>query len=125
MAQTTVLLVDDDPDSVAVYRAMLAHRGYRVLVATNGRAAVDIAREELPDLILMDLWMPVLDGWSAMRELRSDPVTANVVIIALTAHVQQGVDARALEEGFDGFLAKPIEPGRVVEEVIRRVGLPT
>lgn len=124
MAPKTVLLVDDDKDSVAVYRTMLVHRGYRVVVASDGEHCLRLAREERPALILLDLWMPVLDGWAAAERLKADPQTQSIVVIALTAHAEAASEERARHAAFAAYLTKPIEPQRVVEEVMRRIGPP-
>lgn len=118
----TILLVEDHEDNRIVYRTMLEHFGYRVLLAGDGGEGVRLARESLPDLILMDVSIPVMDGWEATATLKADPATARIPIIALTAHALAADRERATEVGCDGYLAKPVEPRRVLEEVRRFLG---
>jgi len=118
----TILLVEDHEDNRIVYRTMLEHFGYTVILAGDGGEGVRLARERLPDLILMDVSIPVMDGWEATRTLKADPATAKIPIIALTAHALVTDRQRADEVGCDGYLAKPVEPRRVLEEVRRFLG---
>jgi len=118
----TVLLVEDNEDNLVVYRTILDHVGYNVLEARDGEEGVSRARQEHPDLILMDISIPKIDGWEATRRLKADQATRDIPIIALTAHALEEDRERALAAGCDGYLAKPVEPRRVVEEVQRFVG---
>ncbi|HEX6751134.1 MAG TPA: response regulator [Longimicrobium sp.] len=118
----TILLVEDHEDNRIVYRTMLEHFGYRVLLAGDGGEGVRMAREHHPDLILMDVSIPVMDGWEATAALKADSATASIPIIALTAHALAADRERAVEVGCDGYLAKPVEPRRVLEEVRRFLG---
>ncbi|MBD0319485.1 MAG: response regulator [Gemmatimonadetes bacterium] len=115
----TILLVEDNEDNRVVYRTMLMHFGFTVVEAGDGRAALERVREARPDLILMDISIPVMDGWEATRALKADPATAAIPVIALTAHALDSDRARSAEIVFDVFLAKPVEPRRVVSEVRR------
>jgi len=118
----TILLVEDNEDNVTVYRTILEHSGYHVLEARNGEDGVRMAREEHPDLVLMDISIPVLDGWEATRILKADESTRDIPVVALTAHALERDRVRAQEVGCDAYLTKPIEPRRVVEEVRRLLG---
>ena len=118
----TVLLVEDNEDNRTVYRTILEHFGYQVIEARNGEDGVNMAREQHPDLILMDISIPLIDGWEATRILESEPGTSQIPIIALTAHALATDRAKANEVGCDGYLAKPCEPRRVVAEVERFIG---
>jgi CheY-like chemotaxis protein len=118
----TVLLVEDNEDNRTVYRTILEHFGYQVIEARNGEEGVRIARERLPDLILMDISIPVIDGWEATRILKEGETTSHIPIIALTAHALAADRAKAEVVGCDGYLAKPCEPRRVVAEVERFIG---
>jgi two-component system cell cycle response regulator DivK len=120
----TVLLVEDNEDNLVVYRTILDHVGYAVLEARDGEEGVRRARLELPDLILMDISIPKLDGWEATTRLKADAATRAIPVIALTAHALDEDRKRAANAGCDGYLAKPIEPSRVVEEVERFIGPP-
>jgi two-component system cell cycle response regulator DivK len=109
MSQIRVLLVEDNPDNFELVRYLLEQAGHQVLAANTGRKGMDVARKELPDLILMDLSLPEIDGWKAASQLKADPKTANIPLLALTAHTLPGDRQRALEAGFDGFISKPID----------------
>jgi two-component system cell cycle response regulator DivK len=108
MPQNRILVVEDNTDNLELVRFLLERSGYQVLEAHDGRMGMDIARQELPDLILMDLSLPGVDGWTAARELKADPNTASIPLLALTAHTLPGDRNRALESGFDGYISKPI-----------------
>lgn len=118
----TVLLVEDNEDNRTVYRTILEHFGYGVIEARNGEDGVRMAREEHPDLILMDISIPLVDGWEATRMLKGDDGTADIPVIALTAHALAADRAKAAEVGCDGYLAKPCEPRKVVAEVEKFIG---
>jgi CheY-like chemotaxis protein len=120
----TILLVEDHEDNRIVYSTILEHFGYRVLLAGDGAEGVRMARESAPDLVLMDVSIPVMDGWQATATLKADPATARIPVIALTAHALPADRERAREVGCDGYLAKPVEPRRVLEEVRRFLGEP-
>jgi two-component system, cell cycle response regulator DivK len=120
--QKTILLVEDNEDNLVVYRTILEHVGYRVVEARDGEEGVSRAREQLPDLILMDISIPKMDGWEATQTLKRDATTRDIPIIALTAHALEEDRQRAIQAGCDGYLAKPVEPRRVVQEVERFVG---
>ena len=117
-----MLLVEDNEDNRTIYSTVLRHLGYQVIEAQDGVQAVDLARSEHPDLILMDISIPRIDGWEATRILRDDPSTQDIPIVALTAHALSDDRERAAEVGFSSYLAKPIEPRAVVDEVRRWIG---
>ena len=118
----TVLLVEDNEDNRIVYSTILRHFGYEVSEALNGEEGIAKARSERPDLILMDISIPRMDGWQATRILRDDPRTSTIPIIALTAHALADDRERGSEVGFSSYLAKPVEPRVVVAEVQRFLG---
>lgn len=120
--QKTILLVEDNEDNLVVYRTILEHVGYRVIEARDGEEGVKNAREQMPDLILMDISIPKMDGWQATQTLKGDEKTRPIPIIALTAHALEEDRQKAVQAGCDGYLAKPVEPRRVVQEVERFVG---
>lgn len=117
-----VLLVEDNLDNRGIYRTILEHGGFEVLEAEDGRTGVDLARARKPDLILMDVAIPVMDGWQATKILKADEETASIPIVALTAHALQTDRMRAKEVGCDGYIPKPALPRVVLEEVQRRLG---
>ncbi len=103
-----ILIAEDSPDIRALIEMLLSAAGHEVSSVTDGRAAVETARRERPDLILMDLSLPLLSGWEATRQIRSDPAASGIPILAVTAHAMHGDRERALAAGCDGFIAKPI-----------------
>jgi CheY-like chemotaxis protein len=112
-----VLIVEDDDDNRNVYRLILEFGGYLVLEACTGLEGVERARRERPDLILMDVSIPEIDGWEATRLLKLDETTRPIPVIALTAHAHTVDRLRANEVGCSDFLAKPVAPSRVLEVV--------
>jgi two-component system cell cycle response regulator DivK len=112
-----ILLVEDVEDNRALARLLLESSGFRVVEAVNGQQGVDLARELLPELVLMDLSLPGLDGFEATRRLRADAATAGLVVVAVTAHAMAGDRERALASGFDGYITKPIDVGTFVTQV--------
>lgn len=118
----TVLLVEDNEDNRIIYSTVLRHLGYAVVEAQDGLRAIELAREVKPDIILMDISIPELDGWEATRILRQDPITKDIPIVALTAHALADDRERATALGFTSYLAKPVEPRAVVAEVRRWIG---
>ncbi|HET7460401.1 MAG TPA: response regulator [Longimicrobium sp.] len=117
--EKTILLVEDNEDNQEIYRIILAHHGFAVLQAWDGEHGVSMARDHAPDLILMDLTMPGMDGLAATRLLKADPATAAIPVVALTACTQLEDMAAAEAAGCEGYLTKPVEPRRVAAEVRR------
>jgi len=103
-----VLLVEDNYDNYEMVRFLLERADYTVVGAHTGREAVNAAREYKPDVILMDLSLPELDGWEAAQEIKNDPDIAHIPLIALTAHTLPGDRKKAMEAGFDNYISKPI-----------------
>lgn len=112
-----VLVAEDNPENLELVSFLLDAFGHDPLVAHDGREAVEIAREKRPDLILMDLLMPEMDGFAALAEIRRDSALAGVPVVALTALTMQGDREQVEEAGFDGFLAKPIDPASFRQDV--------
>ena len=118
----TILVVDDNDDIRDAYRHFLVLGGFKVTVASNGQEAVEMALETLPDLILMDLSLPVLGGLEATRQIKSDIRTQHIPIILITAHVRKGPSA-VIESGCEGFLVKPCSSTALrteIERVLKR-----
>ncbi len=109
-----ILLVEDDETNRDMLSRRLERRGFEVLIAENGREGVSMANSELPDLILMDMSLPLLDGWEATRLIKSDSKTCSIPVIALTAHAMSGDQAKAMEAGCDAFDIKPIDLKRLL-----------
>src|SRR5690242_18606635 len=114
-----ILLVEDNEMNRDMLGRRLERRGYEVLIAVDGEAGVAAARAEAPDLVLMDMSLPVLDGWAATRQLKADAATRDIPVIALTAHAMAGERDAALEAGCDDFDSKPIELPRLLEKIER------
>ena len=112
-----ILLVEDNEMNRDMLSRRLARRGYTVVLALDGEQGVSLARSEKPDLILMDMSLPVMDGWEATRQLKSTLETRGIPIIALTAHAMPSDELKAREAGCDDFDTKPIELERLMEKI--------
>lgn len=106
---TKILIVEDNDMNLDMLSRRLQRKGYEIIAARDGQTGVETAKTEQPDLILMDMSLPVLDGWSATRALKSDPATAAIPVIALTAHAMEADRQKAMEAGCDDFGTKPID----------------
>ncbi|HET9536422.1 MAG TPA: response regulator [Mesorhizobium sp.] len=114
---TKILLVEDNEMNRDMLSRRLARRGFEVLIAENGQSGVDLTVSERPDLILMDMSLPVMDGWEATRRLKADPNTSAIPIIALTAHAMASDREQALEAGCDDYDSKPVDLSRLVRKI--------
>ncbi len=114
---TKILYVEDNDDNVYMLRGRLTRAGFEVAVATDGEQGVAMAVSEAPDLIVMDLSLPVLDGWEATRRLKSAPDTRAIPIIALSAHAMESDRAKALAAGCDDYDTKPVDFPRLLEKI--------
>jgi len=114
-----ILVVDDFDDNRQMYAEYLKYCGFRVAEAADGAEAVTTALAIIPDVVVMDLSLPVLDGWEATRRLKSDPRTRHIPVVALTGHALEGHSQGAREAGCDAFLAKPCLPEKLLETVER------
>ena len=112
-----ILLVEDNELNRDMLSRRLNRRGFEVLIAENGERALALASEQMPDLVLMDMSLPVVDGWEATRRLKADPATAALPIIALTAHAMASDRERALEAGCDDYDSKPVDLPRLLEKI--------
>ena len=108
MAGERILVVEDNELNMKLLRDVLVVKGYRALEATTGEEAIALATEHAPDLVLMDIQLPDLDGVAALRRLRTDERTAAIPVLAVTAQAMQGDRERFLAEGFDGYVTKPV-----------------
>ena len=112
-----ILLVEDNEMNRDMLSRRLEKRGYQVLIAVDGAQGVSVACSELPDLILMDMSLPVIDGWEATRQLKGRPDTKTIPIIALTAHAMAGDREKALEAGCDDYDTKPIQLPALLDKI--------
>jgi len=112
-----ILVVEDNEQNRVLMRQILTNHGYEVLEATDGLAGLEMARAQLPDLILLDIQMPVMNGFAVIRELRNDPEVAKIKAIAVTSFAMKGDRERALQAGFDEYVTKPVDTRKFVELV--------
>jgi CheY-like chemotaxis protein len=112
-----ILLVEDNEMNRDMLSRRLERRGYQVMLAVDGHSGVEMARSEPPDLVLMDMSLPVLDGWEATRRLKSDPATRHIPVIALTAHAMSSDRDKALAAGCDDYDTKPVELPRLLSKI--------
>lgn len=112
-----ILLVEDNEMNRDMLSRRLARKGYEVSIAVDGQQGVEMAQSTAPDVILMDMSLPVLDGWEATRQLKNSDATRHIPVIALTAHAMSGDRERALEAGCDDYDTKPIELPRLLEKI--------
>jgi two-component system, cell cycle response regulator DivK len=117
-----ILIVEDIPMNMRLIRDILAYYGYEIIEAENGEEAVRIASEQKPDLIIMDLQMPVMNGFEAIKILRSDPVTKDINVIAVTSFAMAGDREKVLAAGFDDYISKPLNTRELPEMVKRMLG---
>jgi CheY-like chemotaxis protein len=124
-APPLILVVDDDAGTLRLYAQFLKGDGFRVATAGDGLSAVVAATMDRPDLIVMDLSLPQVDGWEATRQIKRNPATARIPVVACTGHVLGGSVARALDAGVDAYITKPCPPAalaRQIRKTLRRFG---
>ena len=114
-----ILLVEDNEMNRDMLSRRLTKRGFEVIVAVDGQQGIDMARQEKPDIILMDMSLPVVDGWGAARVLKSEAATRGIPLVALTAHAMAGDREKAMEAGCDDYDTKPIDMQRLLEKIGR------
>lgn len=114
---TKILLVEDNEMNRDMLSRRLTRKGYEVVIAVDGQEGIDMACSEAPDLILMDMSLPVIDGWEATRHLKSEPQTEGIPVIALTAHAMAGDREKAVEAGCNDYDTKPIELPRLLDKI--------
>ena len=119
-----VLYVEDNDDNIYLIKRRFGRAGFTLVVARDGEEGLAVARSERPDLILMDLSLPVLDGWEATQRLKADPQTRSIPVIALTAHAMTADREKALAAGCDDYDTKPIELPRLLEKMERLLERP-
>lgn len=112
-----VLVVDDEPDNLDVLAESLAYFGATVRTAANGEEGLEALKDFIPNLIILDLSMPKMDGWAMRQHVKNNPATAHIPILALSAHAMAGDKERALEVGFDGYMTKPINLATLLDNI--------
>lgn len=117
-----ILLVEDNEMNRDMLSRRLERRGYQVVIAVDGAQGVALARSEMPHLILMDMDLPVLDGWEATRQLKAAPETQSIPVIALTAHAMAGDREKAIEAGCNDYDSKPVELPRLLSKIEALLG---
>ena len=117
-----ILLVEDNEMNRDMLSRRLARKGYDIVLAEDGQRAIDIAGSESPDLILMDMSLPVIDGWEATRQIKGSAATLRIPIIALTAHAMASDREKAMEAGCDDYDTKPVELARLLGKIERLLG---
>ena len=117
-----ILLVEDNPDNRDMLSRRLVRRGFELCFAADGAEALLRIKEDRPELVLMDLSLPVMDGWEATRRIKADPATAAIPVIALTAHAMAGDRERALQAGCDDYDTKPVDLPRLLEKMEKLLG---
>jgi two-component system, cell cycle response regulator DivK len=122
MSNSRILVVEDNRDNMTLITDVLLSLDYQVLQAVDGEQGVQVTQTEKPDLILMDLSLPKVDGWTATRRIKADPDLKHIPIIALTAHAMHGDRERALEAGCDDYITKPINLSELAKKLTRYLG---
>ena len=117
-----VLLIEDNEMNRDMLSRRLIRRGFQVVFAMDGQQGVDLARSERPDIILMDMSLPIIDGWEATRRVKADDATRSVPVIGLTAHAMSGDREKAIEAGCDDYDTKPVELDRLIGKIERLIG---
>jgi len=116
-----ILVAEDNPVNRELLRELLERRGYAVLEAGDGQQALQMVEEAVPDMLLLDLGMPVLDGYATVHKIRENPRLANLPVLAVTAYAMRGDREKIMNSGFDGYLSKPINAALLQEEILRLV----
>ena len=117
-----ILLVEDNEMNRDMLTRRLERKGFEVVIAVDGQAGVDMASSSNPDIILMDLSLPVIDGWEATRQIKADPATQPIPVIALTAHAMAGDEQKALQAGCDDYDTKPVDLKRLLGKIKNLLG---
>ncbi len=118
MANPKILIVEDNPLNMELAQDLLEVRNFEVITATTAEEALRLAHDETPDLVLMDIGLPGMDGLEATRRLKQDPATKNIVVICLTAHAMEGDMEKALQTGAEGYITKPIDTREFANQVL-------
>jgi CheY-like chemotaxis protein len=120
----SVLIIEDNPDNRMIFCMILRHNGYEIIEAMDGETGIQLASSELPDMIVLDIGLPGIDGWEVCRRLRGDARTHAIPTVAATAHTSREDRAQSFRSGFDAVLTKPVPPGDLVSIVRKYIGGP-
>ncbi|MDR3573207.1 MAG: response regulator [Anaerolineaceae bacterium] len=123
MSSGHILVIEDNLDNLELVSFLLERGGFQIIKATDGRSGLEIARSTQPDLILMDLTIPEIDGWHLAQQLKQDPATVNIPLLAMTAHILPGDRKKAMDSGCDGYITKPLDIPNLIptlEKYIKR-----
>ena len=112
-----ILVIEDNETNLYLIKFILQHHDFQVLEARNGASGIELAARELPDLILLDIQLPIMDGYEAARRLRENPATKNIPIIAVTSFAMTGDREKVMQAGCNGYLEKPINPETIIKEI--------
>lgn len=126
MAGEKILIIEDNKLNLDLIVSILEIRGYKIFIATDGFSGLNLAKEELPDLILLDMQLPVMDGYEVARALRKDPILKNIFVIAITSYAMKGDREKILEAGCDAYIVKPIDTRKLperIEELLKTKGV--
>lgn len=118
---SVILLIEDNEMNRDMLSRRLERKGFKVIVAVDGQQGLDAARKDQPDLVLMDMSLPVLDGWEATRQMKADPDTQHIPIIGLSAHAMAGDREKAMEAGCDDYDTKPVELPRLLDKISNHI----
>lgn len=117
MAKARILVIEDNVDNLQLVVFLLERAGYEVLKAVDGRMGLDLVNQHKPNLVLIDLSIPEIDGWTLAQQIKATPETAGIILVALTAHTLPGDRKRALEAGCNGYISKPLDVRNFVSQV--------
>ncbi len=118
-----ILCVEDNPQNMRLVRKILQHQNFEVIEAPDGLTGVDLAHKEMPDLILMDINLPDIDGLEATARIKANPELQSIPVVALTANAMYGDEERALAAGCDGYISKPVSRAKLIEQVIHYLNM--
>ena len=119
MNNEKIIVIEDNIDNQNLLRLLIERQGYQVVTAVDGREGLKIIREEQPDLIVLDLSMPIVDGWEMIKHVKADPKIESIPIVVVTAHLQPGEKKKVFEAGCNGYVFKPFKATDLIDEIER------
>jgi CheY-like chemotaxis protein len=121
MTAGRILVIEDNLDNLELVSFLLERGGFQAIKAMDGRSGLEIARSDQPDLILMDLTIPEIDGWHLAQQLKQDPATADIPLLAMTAHILPGDRKKAMDSGCDGYITKPLDIPNFIPNIEKHI----